>query len=291
MKKILLIGGNGQLGSALVQDARMFGFEIAWFARSELDVTNEVHLRQKIKETQCDILVNTSAYHVVAECEKNPEAAMRINFASVVAMARLCQERKIPFITFSTFYVFDGEKGAPYEEDDAPRPLNMYGISKLAGEYGAAAAYGDGAIIIRTGALYGGGRTGSPQKGGNFVLDILKEAEEKDHIQVSSEQIVNPTFAGDISKATFTLLKMQAPGGTYHLVNEGYCSYYEFAKEICIYAGKDIPVVPIDRKGGKGDIRRPMFAALANTKASAMGIVLPPWKEGLAYYITSLASL
>lgn len=277
------------MGSALLQDAGMFGFEIVWFARSELDVTNEVHLRQKIEETQCDILVNTSAYHVVAECEKNPEIAMSVNFVSVVAMARLCQERKIPFVTYSTFYVFDGEKGTPYKEDDAPHPLNMYSISKLAGEYGAIAAYGDGAIIIRTGALYGGGRTGSPQKGGNFVLDILKEAKEKDHIEVSCEQVVNPTFAGDVSKATLKLLEMRVSGGMYHLVNEGYCSYYEFAREILMYAGKDMPVVPIDRKGGRGDMRRPTFAALANTKASAMGIVLPPWKEGLAYYIKSLS--
>lgn len=298
MKKILLIGGSGQLGSALIEDARTFGFEIISFARSELDVTNVAQLRQKIGETKCDVLVNASAYHVAAECEKNPETAMRVNFVSVVAMAHLCKERTIPFVTYSTFYVFDGEKGEPYEEDDAPHPLQVYSISKLAGEYGAAAAYPDGAIIIRTGALYGGGRTGSPQKGGNFVLDILKEAEAKDRIEVSCEQIANPTFAGDLSKATLKLLEMQMSisggradamfAGIYHLVNEGYASYYEFAKEILMCAGKKATVVPVARSAGKDGVRRPTFAALANTRAAAKGIVLPPWKEGLASYMSSI---
>ena len=93
--------------------------------------------------------------------EKNLEEAVRINFASIVRMARLCKERNIPFVTYSTAFVFDGEKGTPYTEEDVVHPLQMYSISKLAGEYGALAAYPEGSIIIRTGALYGGGNMGS----------------------------------------------------------------------------------------------------------------------------------
>ncbi len=288
MKKILLIGGSGQLGTALQEDAGMFDADIVSFPRAELDVTNEEQIRQKIKATNCDVLLNAAAYHVVTDCEKNFEQAMRVNFASVVTMARLCKERNIPFITYSTCYVFDGKKKMSYEEQDSPHPLQMYGISKLAGEYGAAAAYPDGSIIIRTGALYGGGRTGSPEKKGNFVLDILKQAETEQKIEVTSEQIINPTFAGDLSKATLKLLDADASGGIYHLVNEGYCSYYEFAREIIARAGKTAVVVGVDRGGRSGEMRRPRFAALANIKAASMGIVLPSWQEGLKSYFASL---
>ncbi len=288
MKKILLIGKNGQLGSALMKDALQFDVDIVSFERKELDVTNEYHVQKKIKETNCDILINASAYHVLTDCEKNPEEAMRVNFTSVVRMARLCRERKILFVTYSTFYVFDGQTSAPYKEEDAPHPLQIYSISKLAGEYGATAAYPEGTVIIRTGALYGGGKKGSPEKGGNFVLDMLREAREKTTIEVSSEQIANPTFAGDLSKATFALLQKNAPAGIYHLVNQGYCGYDEFAREILTLAGSKTTIVSVNRQGKSKGLRRPQFAALENTKASALGVVLPPWQEGLTSYLKSL---
>ncbi len=288
MKKILLIGKNGQLGSALMNDAPLYGFEIISFERKELDVTDEHQVQQGIEKTQCDILVNASAYHVLMDCEKNPEEAMCVNFTSVVRMARICKEYRIPFVSYSTCYVFDGEGTTPYTEKDPPHPLQMYSISKLAGEYGADAAYPDGAIMIRTGALYGGGAHGSPEKGGNFVLDIMREAEKKPTIEVSCEQIINPTFAGDLSKATLALLQKSAPAGMYHLVNEGYCGYDQFAQEILAMTGSTTKVTPVDRKGQSGGLRRPRFAALRNTKAAAMGVILPPWQKGLMSYIQSL---
>jgi len=291
MRKILLIGKTGQLGGEIIKDVYSFDFDIFPFDKEELDVTNESQVKEKIEKIKPDILINTSAYHIAAACEKNPLAAMEVNFIAVDKMAKLCKRYGIKFITYSTDYVFDGEKGAPYEENDKPNPLQIYGISKLAGEYAALNSYPEGAFVIRTCSLYGG-KKGSPEKKGNFVLNIIKEAKNKEVIEVSSEQIVSPTYAGDLSKATLRLLlNSKIISGIYHLVNEGYCSWYEFAKEIFRLANINIKTIPVNRGGISGGVRRPKFSALKNTKAKALGIDLPSWQEGLKSYFNFLNNL
>lgn len=287
MKKILLIGKTGQLGGELIKDASVFNFAIISFDRTELDVTNEAQVEEKIIASQPDILINTSAFHVVPKCETEPAAAMAVNFVAVDKIARLCKKHQIKFVTYSTDYVFDGEKGSAYEENDSPKPLQIYGISKLAGEYAAVNAYPEGTFIIRTNGLYGGA-TGSPDKGGNFVLNIIKEAKGKNIIEVSSEQIVSPTYAGDLSQATLKLLGSRAEPGIYHLVNEGQCSWAEFTQTIFRLAGIETEVKPVDRGGASGAMKRPKFSVLKNTKAKALGIELPSWQEGLKSYFNFL---
>jgi dTDP-4-dehydrorhamnose reductase len=287
MKKILLIGKSGQLGGELINNSPAFDFEIFSFERKELDVTNELQIKDKMAKIKPDILINTSAYHVVPKCEENPMAAMTVNFLAIDKMARLCKKDNVKFITYSTDYVFDGEKGSPYEENDKPNPLQIYGISKLAGEYVALNAHPEGAIVIRTCGVYGG-KAGSPEKGGNFVLNIIEEAKNENIMEVSSEQIVNPTFAGDLSQATLKLLTSIAQPGIYHLANNGYCSWHEFAQEIFKLAGINKKIKPIDRQGLSGKMKRPKFSALKNTKAKALGIELPSWQEGLKSYFKFL---
>jgi len=287
MERILLIGKRGQLAEKILADAPFFDFDIYAFGKDDMDVTDLMQVKKKLDDVKPDVVINTSAYHVLPKCEENPIEAMRVNFVAVKNLAILCKERGIIFITYSTDYVFDGTKNEPYEEDDRPNPLQVYGISKLAGEYAVLNYYPEGSIIIRTCGVYGG-KYGSPQKGGNFVLNILKEAYGKKFIEVSSEQIVSPTYAGDLSKATLKLLKLFLSGnakpGIYHLVNEGYCSWYEFTIEIFNLAKINVEVVPIDRGGFSGGVRRPRFSALRNTKAKNLGIILPHWKEGLNSY-------
>jgi len=286
MKKILLIGKTGQLGSEIMKDAFSFGFETIGFEQKELDVTNHLQVKEKIDKIKPNVVINTSAYQVIPMCEKNPLLAMAVNFLAVQNLARICQENNITFITYSSDYVFDGTKGVPSEEDDAPNPLQMYGMSKLAGECAALAAFPDGVFIIRTCGLYGG-KEGSPAKG-NFVLNIIKEAQDKEVIEVSVEQIASPTYAGDLSKATLKLLTSEAKPGIYHLAGEGACSWYEFTKEIFKLAKINKELKPVDRGGLDGTIKRPKFSALKNTKAKALGIVLPSWQEGLKSYFDFL---
>ena len=286
MKKILLIGKTGQLGGELIKDASSFGFEIIGLGREELDITDAEQTKNNIDRIKPDILINASAYNLVQKCETDPLNAKKINSLAVRDLARICKEKNIIFVTYSTDYVFDGKEGEPYEENDEPNPLQMYGVSKLEGENGALDSFPDGTFVIRTCGLYGG-KTGSPEKG-NFVLNIMKEAGGKEIIEVSSEQTVSPTYAGDLSKATLKLLSNKAEPGIYHLVNEGNCSWYEFAKEIFKLAGIRKEIKPINRGGSYGGMQRPLFSALKNTKAKAMGIELPSWQEGLKAYFKFL---
>jgi len=286
MKKILLIGKTGQLGAEIMKDAFSFGFEIIGFEQEELDVVDHLQVKEKIETIKPDIVINTSAYQVVSMCQENPMAAMAVNFIAVLNLAEICRENNIIFITYSSDYVFDGTKGVPNEEDDAPNPLQMYGISKLAGEYAALSVHPSGVFIIRTCGLYGG-KKGSPEKG-NFVLNIIKEAEDKEVVEVGCNQIVSPTYAGDLSRATLKLLTSEAKPGIYHLINEEVCNWHEFTKEIFTLANINKELKPVNRSDFDGKVKRPKFSALKNTKARSLGIILPSWQEGLRSYFNFL---
>lgn len=284
IKKIFIIGKNGQLGTALAKDASLVGFNIVSFNRDEMDITDASQVKEKLENNKPDVLINTAAYHVLSQCEENPLKAMEVNFVAVGKMAKLCKNYNIKFITYSTDYVFDGEKKEPYKEDNQQNPLQVYGISKLAGEYAALNFYPEGAYVIRTCGLYGGEK-GSPDKGGNFILNIIKEAQIKDIIEVSCEQYATPTYAKDLSEATLKLLKNNAEPGIYHLINEDYCSWYEFTREIYKLINIHKEVKPVHRGGISGGMRRPKFSVLENRKAKKLGIELPSWQNGLRRYL------
>lgn len=286
MKKILLIGKDGQLGGEIIKDASVFGFEIIGVDKDELDITNKIEVNNQINKIKPDILINTAAYNAVSKCEKNPMLAMEVNFIAVQNLAKACRENNIVFVTYSTDYVFDGEKGLPYEENDIPNPLQMYGASKLAGECAVLSLYPEETFIIRTCGLYGGEK-GSPEKG-NFVLNIIKESIDKKFVEVSSDQIVSPTYAGDLSKSTLKLLQNMAKPGIFHLVNEGHCSWHEFAEEVFKLAHINKTVKPINRNGIGEGVKRPRFSVLKNKKAKLIGIELPAWQEGLKSYFAFL---
>lgn len=282
MNKILLIGKTSQLGAEIIKDANNFGFEIIGFKKDELDITNESQIKEKIKEVKPDILINTSAFHVLSKCDDYPLSALNINFIAVRNLAKICKDNKIKFVTYSTDSVFDGQKRTPYIETDLPNPLQIYGLSKLAGEYAALNSNPD-SIVIRTSGLYGG-KFGSIQKNGNFVLNIIKQAQGKNEIEISSEQIVSTTYAGDLSKATLKLLSYNAKPGIYHLTNNGYFGWHEFAKEIFKLAKINTQIIPVNRGGTYNSVKKPLFSALKNTKAKIIGIEMPSWKDGLKSY-------
>lgn len=284
---IFLLGKNGQLGRELEIEAGLGNLKVASYGREDLDITDTVAVNAEIDRVNPRLVINATAYHVLPDCEKYPEKAFLINAIALRDLAIHCRERDIPFVSYSTDYVFDGDKAQPYEEDDRPNPLQVYGISKLAGEM-FCRNYHPGSIIIRTCGVYGGGLVGSRSKGGNFVLSIIRSAEHKRELEVSSEQIVIPTSASDLARGSLELLAKNPPGGIYHLVNAGQCSWAEFAIEISRMANLQIRIIPVDRRGTYGGLRRPMFSVLANTKAKKLGIVLPAWKEALERYLNAL---
>lgn len=285
--KVLVFGASGQLGAELVAQAPALGIEAWGPPHADVDVTNAAAVARAIDDAAPAVVINVTGDHVVPACDEFPERAFATNAIAVKNMAEACARRGAEFVTFSTDYVFDGERGAPCEEDDTPRPLQTYGVSKYAGELLARNAH-PSTIVIRTCGLYGG-PTGSRAKQGNFVLTILRESERRETLEVSDEQIVNPTYAADLAAGTLALLAVRPRGGVYHLAAEGRCSWAEFATAIVTLADRPMKIVPVDQGARSGSMRRPRFSALANRRASAAGVTLPGWRDGLERYLLRLA--
>lgn len=290
MTKYLIIGKNGQLGSALLDDLTIRKENFLAYSRKELDVTNHKLLEKTVRKIKPKIIINTSAYHVIGECEENPLSAFEVNSVCVGNLAKLSKEIGAMFVTYSTNYVFDGEKRkSRYLENDRPNPLQMYGISKYAGELNALSEYSDGVYVIRTCGIYGKGKTGSRSKKGNYVLRIISEAKTGKNIKASKKQIVNPTFAVDLAKSSIDLINLKPEAGIYHLVNEGACSWYDFTKSILKYKNINLKVIPLTDKEEKvQNFKRPTYSALANIKAKKLGVVLPNINNGLERYLREI---
>jgi dTDP-4-dehydrorhamnose reductase len=280
--KILLIGKTGQLGGDILRNNTEH--VIVAPDRSSFDICSPASIEAALDDVRPDAVVNTAAFHNVPACETDPLSAFRVNCVAVRDLARACERRKTLFVTFSSDYVFGGEKNTPYREDDKPGPLQIYGVSRVAGEYAALSEAPGHDVVIRTCGLYG--RSGAASKGGNFVDKRIEDAKTVSSLEMSCEQVVSPTCTHDLSLAVLRLI--EHPGlrpGIYHLVNEGQCSWYEFTKAIYEISGLPVEVRPMDRGGRSGDMRRPLFSALANTKAKALGIVLPTWRDELERYL------
>lgn len=284
--KILLIGKNGQLGSEIDKQSLDRGYEVHSFGHEELDITYSEKVKRKIEAFAPAVVINASAFHNVPLCEDQPDQAFLVNAIALKPIAEMCSKKNIKFVHFSTDYVFDGLKGSQYVEDDKPNPVQIYGISKLAGEF-IVLNYSKTSILVRSSGVYGG-KHGSRSKKGNFALNLLEKARTDRTIEVASEQIVNPTYAVDLAKESLDLLKHKEISGIYHLANEGFCSWAEFAMEIIKIKGLRTKIIPVDRKGMAGNLRRPLFSALKNTRAARLGIKLPSWQDAIKRYISTI---
>jgi dTDP-4-dehydrorhamnose reductase len=279
--KILLIGATGQLGGDIVRNNQ--DHDITAPDRAQLDLARPEQIREYVRAQRPEMVINCGAFHNVPLCEDQPEQAFRINCAAVRDLAALCSELGAWLITFSSDYVFGGEKRTPYLEDDRPAPLQVYGITRLAGEQAALATAPERVVIIRTCGLYG--VSGARSKGGNFVDGRVADARAGKRIEMASEQVLAPTSTDDLSRAVLALLARPLEPGIYHLVNDGECSWYEFTREIVRLIGAPAEVVPVDRGGRTGSMRRPLYSVLGNSKARARGVVLRPWRAALADYL------
>jgi dTDP-4-dehydrorhamnose reductase len=287
MMRILLIGANGQLGSDLIKNNG--GHHIDAPAKTELDVTRSDAIDVVIRDSRPDWVINTAAFHNVPLCEEQPEQAFRVNCVAVRDLALACERYDARLMTFSTDYVFDGAQRKPYREDACPAPLQIYGLSKLAGENIVRAVAAERAVIVRTCGLYG--RSGAASKGGNFVDKRVDDGRRLSALDMGCDQTVCPTSTDDLSRAVYALIAKPSLGsGIYHLVNEGECTWYDFTVSIYQYLGTKMQVRPVDRGGRSNSMRRPLYSVLANTRARALGITLPHWKDALKRYLEAKAS-
>ncbi len=223
-----------------------------------------------------DLVIHAAAMTDVDGCELDPQAAYRVNGEGTRNMALACQESGAAMVYISTDYVFDGSKVEPYLEEDEPHPLNVYGRSKLAGE-----EYVQGLLakfyIVRSAWLYGPG-------GKNFVEKVLKLAEEREELRMVTTEVGSPTYTRDLAEAIAGLIEWPEYG-IYHLVNEGSCSRYEWAKKVLELAGRgDFPLHP--SQGYPRAAQVPPHAVLKNRRAARLGIRLRPWPEALAAYFS-----
>jgi dTDP-4-dehydrorhamnose reductase len=279
--KILLIGATGQLGGDLLRNNP--GYEIVSPGREQLDLARPGEGVRAVSEHRPETVINCAAFHNVPKCEEEPAQAFLINCVAVRDLAAACAAHGARFVTFSSDYVFGGLRSEPWREDDKPAPLQIYGITRLAGEHAALAAAPEHALVIRTCGLYG--RSGARSKGGNFVDGRVADARAGRRVEMASEQVVAPTSTDDLSLAVYRLLSKAPPPGIYHLVNEGACSWYEFTREIVHLASGTSEVVPVDRGGRTGAMLRPRYSVLANVKARSLGVELPPWRDALERYM------
>ena len=273
MKRVLITGGNGQLGSDLAEQ-----LGVKALSHAELDIADDAAVAEAVEGME--VVFNCAAYHNVDLCETEEEMSFRINGVAVKRMAQACTAAGAKLVHFSTNYVFDGRREEPYSEYDLPSPRSVYAQSKLAGEY-AALAYGDKALVIRGSGLYG--LHGSGQKGGNFVTRVLSRAREGQQIRMVSDQRLQPTFTRDLATAVIEAVERGAEG-LLHLTAGGACSWLEFTQALYEIAGLDVQIEAIETPPGGTD--RPRNGVLARTRADELGLTpLRDWRAALEDYM------
>jgi dTDP-4-dehydrorhamnose reductase len=281
MTRVLLLGGGGQLGSEI---RREWNARIDSPTHSEADIADGDSVSRAL-ESGYDLVVNCAAFHNVDACEAQPESAFRYNAIAVDGLGALCAERDVAFLTISTDYVFDGETDRPYTERDVPRPIQTYGVSKLAGEL-LVQRRESKAFIVRTCGIYG--VQTSSTKGYTFIDRVLSQLRSGEQSRVVSDVIASPTYARHLAQALWKLVETKAYG-LYHAVNPGPVSWCDFASEAARQAGIERKIEPISAASWKAPARRPRYSALANEGLEQLGIMLPDWREGIAAYLKDKA--
>lgn len=282
MTKALVLGARGQLGTELVRELSSRGHRVVGLGREELDITRADLVEQAVRLHKPEWLINAAAYNPVDIAEKEPLAALMANGLAVRHMAVACRDAGATLLHFSTDHVFDGTKRTPYTEDDPPRPVSAYGVSKLAGEY-YAQAYLERCYVVRTAGVFGpAGRTTNR---GNFVELMLRMAAEGRAIRVVEDFYASPTYAPALAARSIDLLE-EAPYGVYHIGGGCEISWYAYALTIFAEAGIQAEVRPTNEREYVTPARRPKYSALSNAKMEAAGLApMPPLREAMREYL------
>lgn len=294
--RILITGANGQLGRALQLGLTDDGVSGSWkeggknnllllYAQQErrfrqnrlkpLDVTDAEAVMSAVKEDPPEIVIHCAAWTDTVGCECDPDRAMAVNGIGAGNVARSAAEVGAAIVHISTNEVFDGTD-APYAEDADPNPINEYGRSKLAGEE-AVRAETDKHYIVRTSWVYGPGRVSFPEK-------IIERALKDGRVRGVTDEIASPTWTNDLAAAIEKLIET-GEYGTYHLAGDGNCSRLEWAREVLLLAGIDVPTEPATQADFDLPFRKPADSTLANNRAAAFGITLRPWRGALAEHM------
>lgn len=283
---ILVTGAAGQLGRAMVKAAQGSDNKYIFCDRQNLDISNETAVESFVQTRNIDVIVNCASYTAVDKAEDEQETAELINTRAVAAMAEIARKHDAVLIHISTDYVFDGKACVAYTEEAPTAPLNVYGRTKADAER-AVLESGCRHIILRTSWLYG-------VEGDNFVKRIIEKSAENPVLKVISDQIGTPTFVEDLAGLISLIIEenMLDCTGIYNYSNEGVCSWYDFAHEICAQVGHLCDVLPCHTDEYPRKAVRPHFSVLDKSKVKkTFGIEIPHWKDSLSLCIRELENI
>lgn len=273
--RLLVTGARGMLGSDLVR-LLVSRHEVEGVDIQEFDITSPSAIPE-IEQRKPDRVIHLAAYTDVDGCESQVEKSYSVNTLGTRHIALACQKLNVPMLYLSTDYIFDGTKGLPYYEWDAPNPRSVYGKSKWAGEQ-EIQQYLTHFFIVRTSWLVG-------KKGNNFVDTILKLAREKETLDVVNDQRGSPTFTVDLAQAIVWLIEQDA-FGIYHVTNSDDCTWFDFAGEIVRKAGLKTHVHSTDSQTYKRPAERPSYSVLANFAYQSLGgPSMSSWQSALNNYL------
>jgi dTDP-4-dehydrorhamnose reductase len=279
--KILVTGGNGQLGRAFRAIKGEF-YDIHCLDIDQLDFTNSQEVEDVINRIEPDVVIHAGAYTDVEKAESDILNTLKINVTGTQRIAEICTKNNIEMVYISTDYIFDGEKDNPYKESDSANPLNIYGLSKLHGE-DAVKYFCSKYFIVRTSWLFG--------RGNNFVQSLLNLTNTQKSIKVVNDQTGSPTYAPDLARAILLVIKL-GEYGTYHITNSGSCTWYEYAQEIIRITNNDVELIPINTEEFNQIAKRPKYSVLDNSKLKdTIGYDLDNWKNALLSYLIDIKKI
>ena len=285
MDKVLIFGSAGQLGSDLVDVLQKSGsFDVIPLTHETADCTDADAVRRAVLRCRPQFVINSAAYVRVDDCEDHATEAFAVNAIGALNIARACAEVDACCVYISTDYVFDGEKKTPYVESDPPNPINVYGTSKLAGEFlvrQSARRW----LIVRVSSLFG--KTGARGKGGNFIETILTKAKRGEALKVVDDIRISPTYTRDAAEVMAALLE-SGQERCVHVANSGSCTWYEFARQALDYCRIAVPMCPVPSNAFPMRARRPQNSSLeSDIRSSAVAT----WRDALSRYLAEKAYL
>jgi dTDP-4-dehydrorhamnose reductase len=287
--KVAVVGSDGQLGTDVVSAFRSNGDDVYPLTHSDIELSSLSSVLSRLKDLRPEVVINTAAMHHVENCEKQPDKAFAVNALGAKNLAMVGRECDAVLMHVSTDYVFDGAKGRPYEESDAPNPLSVYGNTKLSGEYFVRST-ANKHFVLRTSAIYG--RSPCRAKGGlNFIELMMKLATDRGEVHVVDDEVVTPTSTVDLAGQMVALSRCDFYG-LYHATAEGSCSWHEFAREIFALTRTKVNLKVAGPNEFPAKVPRPKYSVLENCGLKTHKVnVFRQWQEGLREYLSATGRL
>lgn len=292
--RILVIGKNGQVGQSIqnlvnkTSNSNLSDYGFVFVGRDELDLSKASNIQAYFEKNKFDVVINCAAFTDVEKAEVDENDASLINHIAVKEVATIAKKNNMKLIHISTDFVFDGDKREPYIESDKTSPVNIYGKTKLAGEFAAISIMKFNAVVLRSSWIYS-------EFGNNFVDTIIKNATLKGQLNIISDQFGTPTYANDLAQTIIDILnkdkfnEREMPSEIYHYSNEGECTWFDFAKEIVDILQIDCNLSPITSDDYPQLAKRPKYSVLSKKKISEeFDLNINYWKDSLKSCLQNL---